>query len=487
MAKYLYVAVTAIMMSRPYLLLPAGGATCPGGLTALPPARSACALRTCLAALAAVFGYADAVMLDPRFIREHSDAVRRAIRHKQMHSLEEKLDQLLTLDEEHRLLRSDLEEKQARRNTESKRIGELKRRGENADELIHAMGKLANEVKRVEERARSTAEQLDELLLEMPNLPDESVPYGESEFDNVVVHERGELPSFQFEPQPHWDLADEREWIDLEAGAKIAGSGFPVFKGDGARLVRALVQYFLNVLTDEGYVEVAPPLLVNAASATATGQLPDKEGQMYTVSDGFYLIPTSEVSVTNLHRDQILEATELPLKYAAYTANFRREAGSYGKDVRGINRVHQFDKVEMVQFVMPESSFEVLEDMTETSEGILEALGLPYRRLLMCTGDMGFTQAKKYDLEVWSGGQERWLEVSSISNIADFQARRLMTRFREGGAGGQGRPEFVHTLNGSALALPRTVAAIIENYQNEDGTVNVPDVLRPYFGKLLME
>lgn len=426
-------------------------------------------------------------MLDPKFIRDNPEAVRRAIRAKQFHEALTKLDRYLLLEEEYRLLKADLERKQAQRNAESKRIGELKRQGEDATELIREMALLSDEVKKLEERARSLQEQLEALLLELPNLPHESVPYGESEHDNVIVKEWGAKPTFAFTPKPHWELAAVRGWLDLEAGAKIAGTGFPVFRGDGARLGRALVQYFLNTLHDRGFTEVAIPYLVNATSATATGQLPDKEGQMYQVTDGFYLIPTSEVSIANLHRGEILDEAQLPLKYAGYSPCFRREAGSYGKEVRGINRVHQFDKVEMILFTRPHESFEALEEMTAIAEGLLEALGLPYRRLLMCTGDMGFTQAKKYDLEVWSAGQERWLEVSSISNVTDFQARRLATRYRPGGAQGKGKPELVHTLNGSALALPRTVAAIIENFQQPDGTVVVPEVIRPYVGKSTME
>ena len=421
-------------------------------------------------------------MLDLRFIREHPDVVRRAIRAKQLHDTLPRFEELLRLDEEHRLLRKDLEEKQAVRNAASKRIGELKRKGEDAADLIHEMGEVAAEVKRLESRVKSLDEQIERLLLDVPNVPHESVPYGESEHDNVVQHERGTKPSFGFAPRPHWELLTELGWLDLDAGVTITGAGFPVFKGGGSKLVRALARFFLDALDERGYVEVMPPLMVNAASATATGQLPDKEGQMYEVTDGLFLIPTSEVSVTNLHRDQILDEADLPLRYAAYTPCFRREAGSYGKDVRGLNRVHQFDKVEMVELTHPEASYQALERMTATAEALLEALELPYRRLLMCTGDMGFTQAKKYDLEVWSAAQERWLEVSSVSNIEAFQAHRLKTRFREGGVQGRGATEPVHTLNGSALAFPRTIAALVENHQREDGTVRVPAALRPYVG-----
>ena len=426
-------------------------------------------------------------MLDMKFIRENPEVIRKAIKDKQLTQSLTKFNNLLLLDEEYRLLRADLEEKQARRNADSKKIGELKRKGEDADALIQSMGSLSEEVKKLEEKSRSLEETIRELMLEVPNIPHSSVPYGVSEHDNVVVYEKGQKPSFVFTPKPHWELATAKGWIDFEAGVTITGAGFPVFKGQGARLVRALQTYFLNFLTDQGYEEIIPPLMVNQESATATGQLPDKEGQMYTVSDGFYLVPTSEVAITNLHRDSILDEASLPIKYAGFSACFRREAGSYGKDVRGINRVHQFDKVEMIQYTHPDKSYEALEEMTALSETLLQELGLPYRKLLMCTGDMGFTQAKKYDLEVWSAGQERWLEVSSISNIESFQAQRLQTRFRAGGAQGKGKPEMVHTLNGSALAFPRTIAAILENYQNEDGSVTLPDVIKPYFGKDTMQ
>src|SRR5690554_269894 len=421
-------------------------------------------------------------MLDLRFVRDDPDAVRRAMRAKMMADELPKLEQLLRLDEEHRLVRADLEEKQARRNADSRTVGELKRRGQDDPELMARLAELASEVKRLEEKERSLQQQIDQLMLAIPNLPHENVPYGESEHDNVVVKEWGERPEFGFEPKPHWDLMQERGWLDLEAGVKVAGAGFPVFRREGSKLVRALQAFFLDRLAAHGYEEVVPPVLANAESATATGQLPDKEGQMYEVTGGLYLVPTSEVPLTNLHRDEILDAAALPLRYCAYTACFRREAGSHGKDVRGLNRVHQFDKVEMVQLTAPERSYEALEEMVAVSESLLEALRLPYRKLLMCTGDLGFTQAKKYDLEVWSAGQGRWLEVSSVSNLEAFQANRLRTRARPGGVNGKGKPEPVHTLNGSALAFPRTIAALVENHQREDGTVEVPDALAGYLG-----
>lgn len=425
-------------------------------------------------------------MLDIKLIREHPETIRKAIRDKQMTDAESKLTQLLLVDEEVRLLKHDLEEKQALRNSSSKKIGDLKRKGEDAGDLMREMGTLSEEVKRLEEKNKGLEAQFTALMLEIPNPPHESVPYGVSEHDNVVVHEKGEKPAFDFKPKSHWELPLFKQWIDLERGVKTTGAGFPIYKGDGAKLLRGLIQYCLNYLADAGYTECIPPLMVNSESATATGQLPDKEGQMYQVSDGFYLIPTSELILTGMHRNEILDAKELPLKYTAHSACFRREAGSYGAHVRGVNRVHQFDKVEMVQFTTPETSYEALEEMTATSEALLDSLGLPYRRLAMCTGDMGFTQAKKYDIEVWSAGQERWLEVSSCSNITDFQARRLMTRYREGGAGGKGKPELVHTLNGSAFGMARMIAAILENYQNADGSVRVPKVLQPFVRKAVL-
>jgi len=421
-------------------------------------------------------------MLDLKYIRDNPDVVRKALRVKMLAESEPKLDQLLVTDEELRILRRDLEVLQAERNASSKRVGDLKRRGEDDPALMARLATLSDDVKRLEDRVRSLQQLLDTLLLEMPNLPHGSVPYGESEHDNVVVKEWGERRVFDFVPRPHWELLEEKGWVQFESGVKLAGAGFPVFQGQGAKLVRALQTYFLDRVGEAGFEEIAPPLLVNATSATATGQLPDKEGQMYEVTGGLYLIPTSEVALTNLHRDEIIDDAALPLRYAAFTACFRREAGSHGKDVRGLNRVHQFDKVEMVQFCAPAHSYDALEDMTRHAEALLEELGLPYRRLLMCTGDLGFTQAKKYDLEVWAAGQERWLEVSSISNLEAFQANRLKTRSRPGGAAGKGRPESVHTLNGSALAFPRTIAALIENGQNPDGSVTLPRALAPYLG-----
>ena len=421
-------------------------------------------------------------MLDIRFIRDNQAEVRQGIKAKQMTEALAALDELLLKDEEERLLRRDLEEQQARRNAVSRQIGQLKRDGQDASAQMAEMADLATTVKQLEERSRSLGNRVQELLYELPNLPHESVPYGESEHDNVVAAEHGEDRDFGFTPRPHWELPNFSDWVDLEAGVKLAGAGFPVFRGQGARLVRALSGWLLSELADNGYVEIQPPLLASHAAALGAGVLPDKEGQMYQVDSNFFLVPTSEVALANLHRDEILDLAQLPLRYTAFTPCFRREAGSHGRDVRGLNRVHQFDKVEMVSFTRPEDSFAELERMTGLAESLLDRLGLKHRRLFMCTGDIGFTQSKKYDLEAWSPGQERWLEVSSCSNITDFQARRLQTRAREGGRQGQGRPEPVHTLNGSAFGFPRIIAAVMETYQNEDGSVTLPEVLHPWFG-----
>ncbi len=426
-------------------------------------------------------------MLDIKFVRENKELVLAGIEKKRNHGNRESLERLLEKDSKSRALRQSLENKQAERNAKSKLVGELKRKGESADDVLRELGEISAQVKTLEEENRLLEQDIHTLLLELPNLPHESVPYGESDADNQVLSSWGEKPNFGFEAKPHWDLAADRDWIDFERGNKTTGAGFPIFKGDVAKLVRALKNFFLDFLSDKGFDELSIPLLVNADSATATGQLPDKEGQMYSVSDGFYLIPTSELVLTGMYRNEILDEDSLPIKHCGFSACFRREAGSYGADVRGLNRLHQFDKVEMVQFVKPEESYNALEEMIAISEEILQALGLPYRKLVLCSGDMGITQSKTYDLEVWSPGQNRWLEVTSVSNITDFQARRLKTRYRKGGAAGKGKTELVHTLNGSALAFPRTVAAILEHYQNNDGSVRVPEILQSYLNKDVLE
>ena len=421
-------------------------------------------------------------MLDLQLLRDHPDRVRKAITTKGAGD-PDLVDRVLALDRSRREALTKSQEAQTRANTISKEIGELMKSGrrDEAQEIIAESGKLKARVKTLEEDAKQVEAELDALLLELPNVPHESVPVGKTPEDNEVVAEHGEKPTFDFEPKPHWELLDDHRLVDFERGAKVTGAGFPFYTGRGARLQRALVNFFLDLATRQGgYEELQPPVVINADSARGTGQLPDKEDLMYEAErDGLYLIPTAEVPVTNFFRDEILGEADLPIKYAAYTPCFRREAGSYGKDVRGLNRLHQFDKVELVQFVHPDRSYDALETLREDAERALQQLELPYRRLLMCTGDMGFTQAKKYDLEVWSAGQGRWLEVSSVSNFEAFQARRMNIRFRpEDG----GKNRFVHTLNGSGLALPRIVAAILENNQQEDGKIFVPKALRPYTG-----
>jgi seryl-tRNA synthetase len=339
---------------------------------------------------------------------------------------------------------------------------------------------VGERIKQLDEERKATETRLHELMLTVPNLPDDSVPRGRTPDENVVVKESGAVREFAFEPKAHWELGEALDILDFERGVKVTGSGFPVYKGLGARLERSLLSYFLDTHTSGGeYREIFPPILVNEESARGTGQLPDKEDQMYVATrDDLFLVPTAEVPVTNLHRDEILDHDALPIRYAAYTPNFRREAGSHGRDVRGLNRVHQFNKVELVKFVEPSTSDQELDRLVNDAERVIQGLGLRYRVLFMCTGDMGFTQAKKYDLEVWAPGQKKWLEVSSCSNFRDFQARRMKIRYRSP----EGKATLVHTLNGSGLATPRTFIAVLETFQEPDGTVVVPEVLRSYMG-----
>jgi seryl-tRNA synthetase len=413
------------------------------------------------------------------------------------------VDRALALDADRRRLLAESESLKAERNAASKRIGEAIKSGAASDgpevaDLRAASSAAGARITTLDAELTQTEAELDDLLLRIPNPPDPDIPVGGEEA-NVTIRTWGEpLPHEQplagevgaaapagsetWPRRPHWELGEALGILDLARGAKISGSGFPVYKGAGSALQRGLINWFLDVHTREnGMTEVWPPAVVNTASATGTGQIPDKEDQMYVVTrDELYLVPTAEVPVTNLHRDEILEASELPIRYVAYTPCFRREAGAAGKDTRGILRVHQFDKVEMVLFERPDASADALEWMTGRAEILLQRLGLAYRVLLMSTREMGFTQARKYDLEVWSPGVERWLEVSSCSNFGDFQARRMAIRYRpEPGA----KPELVHTLNGSGLALARIVAAILETYQRPDGTIEVPEVLRPYLGR----
>lgn len=394
------------------------------------------------------------------------------------------VDRALELDSRRRTLVASADALKATRNDASRRVGEAIRAGAAPDgpeaaALKAESAATADRIASLDAELATVQADLDDAMLRIPNPADPDVPVGGEEA-NVTVRTWGE-PLDRGDRRPHWEIAEALGLIDNARGAKVAGSGFPVYVGDGSTLQRALINWFLDVHAREhGMTEVWPPVLVNADSARGTGQIPDKEDQMYVVTrDELYLVPTAEVPVTNLHRDEILEPGNLPLRYAAYSASFRREAGAAGRDTRGILRVHQFDKVEMVSFIAPGESDAELELMTERAESLLQRLGLAYRVVLMSTREMGFVQARKYDIEVWAPGVERWLEVSSVSNFRDYQARRMAIRYRSGPGAA---PELVHTLNGSGLALPRTVAAILETYQQADGTVSIPDVLRPAFG-----
>jgi seryl-tRNA synthetase len=415
-------------------------------------------------------------MLDIKFIREHPEIVKDGIQKK---GDVDNVDDVLKLDAQRRELLQKVEVLKNRRNVVSEEIGKLKRAGKDAASVIAEMDIVKNQIKVIDDELGGIEKQLNTLLLSIPNIPHPDVPVGKTPADNKEIAKWGEPPVIDFKPKPHWELVDKLDIIDFERGVKITGAGFPLYKGQGAKLQRALINFFLDEAAARGYKEIQPPLMINSASATGTGQLPDKEDLMYTVpKDELFLVPTAEVPVTNIHRDEVFSEQQLPINYCAYTPCFRREAGSYGKDVRGLNRLHQFDKVELVKFVHPDKSYEELEKLRGDAEQLLQKLGLTYRVLLMCTGDMGFTQTKKYDLEVWAIGQQRWLEVSSISNFEAFQARRMNIRFRPAG----GKPEFVHTLNGSGLALPRVMAALIECYQTPEGKIIVPKVLHKYTG-----
>lgn len=390
------------------------------------------------------------------------------------------LDQALQLDEERRAAQTELDNTLARSNSLSKEIGMLFKSGK-ADEaqvLKEESAKLKETGKALGEHLQEKEKALDEVLSQIPNVPHESVPAGSDEADNEVIFESGKIPELTEEALPHWELAKKYDIIDFELGVKVTGAGFPIYKGQGAKLQRALISYFLDKNTAAGYSEMQVPHLVNEASGFGTGQLPDKEGQMYEVTaDNLYLIPTAEVPITNMFRDTILKENEFPVCYTGYTPCFRREAGSYGAHVRGLNRLHQFDKVEIVRIEKPENSYAALDGMVEHVKEILAELKLPYRILRLCGGDLGFTSALTYDFEVYSTAQERWLEISSVSNFETFQANRLKLRYKDA----NNKTQLAHTLNGSALALPRVVAGILENYQGPDG-IDIPEILRPYTG-----
>ena len=434
-------------------------------------------------------------MLDIKFIRENLEFVKQAMRDrglvvydkKEIPTLtDEKLEgalnfhQLVELDEQRRNVLKEADELKNKRNLVSEEVGRFKRQKKDASELINEMKIVSDRIKELDEKIKLLEENTNEFLLNVPNIPHESVPIGKDETKNVEIKMWGEPRLFDFEPLNHWDIGEMLEIIDFERAAKIAGARFSLTKGFGAKLERALMNFMLDLNTSKGYKEVFPPIIVNRESMTGTGQLPKFEMELFRIADPeFYLIPTAEVPVTNIHRDEILSEKDLPIYYTAYTPCFRREAGSYGKDVRGLIRQHQFNKVELVKFVKPEDSYNELESLTKDAEDILQKLELPYRVVALCTGDLGFAAAKTYDLEVWLPAQQKYREISSCSNFTDFQARRANIRFKREGKKGT---EFVHTLNGSGLAIGRTLVAVLENYQQKDGSVVVPEVLRPYMG-----
>ena len=418
-------------------------------------------------------------MLQVAFIRSNAALVkeRLAVRNFKETDLVEKI---IFLDDERKKLQQEFDETQSKINTASKEIGQFMAKGEkdSAEKGKVQVASWKLSLQPINVNLAELVKNLQSELVKLPNLPHTSVPAGKTPEENIVVREGGKIPELFSGAVPHWDLAKKYDLINFELGNKLTGSGFPVYKNKGAKLQRALIQYFLDYNTAAGYTEYQPPLMVNEASAYGTGQLPDKEGQMYFIpDDGFYMIPTSEVPLTNIYRDDIVKENDLPIKMTAYTPCFRREAGSYGKDVRGLNRVHQFDKVEIIQLVNPDKSYEVLEEMILHVEKLLQSLELPYRILRLCGGDMGFTSALTYDFEVYSAAQQKWLEVSSVSNFENFQTNRMKIRFKDA----DGKMQLLHSLNGSSLALPRIVASLLENNQTEN-TITLPKVLHKYFG-----
>lgn len=418
-------------------------------------------------------------MLEIAVIRSNAEGVKQRLavkNFKEMHLV----DEVLAVDENRRNIQKQLDDNLARQNALAKEIGNLFKQGkkDEAEQRKQETAALKEDSKNLEAELNKLEQEQRNLLVRIPNLPHASVPKGNSPEENEVIKQAGNIPVLSENALPHWDLAKKYDLFDLELGVKITGAGFPVYKNKGAKLQRALISFFLDSAIEAGYTEVIPPHIVNEDSAFGTGQLPDKEGQMYYIGeDNFYLIPTAEVPVTNIVRNEILDEKKLPLKFAAYSPCFRREAGSYGKDVRGLNRVHQFDKVEIVQIAHPDKSYEALEEMVAHVEGLLQKLELPYRIVRLCGGDMSFTSALTYDFEVYSTAQKRWLEVSSVSNFETFQSNRMKVRFKDENK----KTRLVHTLNGSALALPRIVASLLENHQTENG-ICIPAALKPYTG-----
>jgi seryl-tRNA synthetase len=419
-------------------------------------------------------------MLQVSVIREEKEKIITGLQKRGLKNIDETLNTILSLDQKRRQTQQQQDTLLAESNTLAKEIGSLMKSGqkEQAEKLKSRTAEIKKAIADLGPELTKTEEELQKLLYTVPNVPNNKVPAGSSAEENLKVHEWGNVPSLAPDAQPHWELIKKYDIIDFDLGNKISGAGFPVYKGKGAKLQRALINFFLDEATNQGYREIQPPIVINEASGYGTGQLPDKEGQMYHVTaDNLYLIPTAEVPITNLYRDVILTDDQLPIKNAGYTPCFRREAGSWGAHVRGLNRLHQFDKVEIVQVTKPEESYKTLDEMCAYVQGLLEKLELPYRKLLLCGGDMGVNSAMTYDMEVFAAAQQRWLEVSSVSNFETFQANRLKLRYKNK----EGKTQLLHTLNGSALALPRIVAAILENNQTKDG-IRIPKILVPYTG-----
>ncbi len=423
-------------------------------------------------------------MLQLQILRQDTQKVKERLAIKNFTELN-LVDTIISLDDDRKRLQLEFDNNQAKVNSASKEIGQLMGKGkkEEAEIKKQEVTELKTKLQPISEKLGEIEKQLHDELVKLPNLPSDKVPHGKTPADNVVIREGGNKPDLPKDALPHWDLIKKYDIVDFETGAKITGSGFPLYKGKGAKLQRALIQYFLDYNTTAGYTEYLPPFMVNEAAAYGTGQLPDKEGQMYYMQeDKFYLIPTSEVPITNIYRDEILKETDLPIKMTAYSPCFRREAGSFGKDVRGLNRVHQFDKVEIVQLVHPDKSYDVLEEMVLHVEKLLNSLQLPYRILKLCGGDMSFASALTFDFEVYSAAQDRWLEVSSVSNFETFQTNRMKIRHKDA----DGKNQLVHSLNGSSLALPRIVACLLENNQSEN-EILLPEVLHSYFGSNVLK
>ncbi len=417
-------------------------------------------------------------MLDIKVLRNEPEKIKEALK-KRYNDLD--ISPAIELDSKRRTILLEVEAKKATQNEITKKIPAMKKAGENTDAIFAEMKELSSEIKTLDDEVRKIDEELRSFMLRIPNIPNSEVPVGKDDTENIEIRRNGTPREFDFEYKPHWDIGTNLDILDFERGAKISGARFTVYKGLGSRLERSVIQFFLNTHTEEsGYTEIFPPYMVNRTSMTGTGQLPKFEDDAFKVANnGYFLIPTAEVPVTNLHRDEILDGSKLPIKYCAYSACFRAEAGSAGRDTRGLIRQHQFNKVELVKFANPENSYEELEKLTNDAEILLQKLGLPYRVVCLSTGDLGFSSAKTYDIEVWMPSYGRYVEISSCSNFEDYQARRANIKFK---ATPKDKAQFVHTLNGSGLAVGRTVAAILENYQNADGTVTVPEVLRQYMG-----